>query len=74
MHQVICLESFGKHTDHHTIKKCRDPACWSSYQKLNSKPSVLDTWSALVDDGLHPVMLHMFTSGIDYGIGSLFDD
>ena len=54
-------------------KKCRDPACWSSYQKLDSKPSADNTWSAL-DDGLHKVMLHMFTSGIDYGISSYFDD
>ena len=54
--------------------KCRDPLCWSSYQKLDSKPSVDDTWNALEDEGLHPVMLHMFTSGIDYGIGSYFDD
>ena len=54
-------------------KKCRDPACWSSYQKLDSKPSVSNTWNAL-EVGLHKVMLHMFTSGIGYGISSYFDD
>ena len=55
-------------------KKCRDPACWSSYQKLDSKPSADDTWSALRENGVYPVMLHMFTSGIGYGIASYFDD
>ena len=54
-------------------KKCVDPACWSSYQKLDSNPSVDDTWNALKENGLYPVMLHMFTSGIDYGISSYFD-
>ena len=41
-----------------------DPACWSKKTKLNSKPSVDNTWNKLYDEGLYPVMLHMFTSGI----------
>ena len=54
-------------------ENCWDPACWSRQTKLNSQPSVRDTWSNLNDQGLTPVMLHMFTSGIGYGIAHHFD-
>ena len=54
-------------------KDCWDPACWSSTSKLNAEPSIADTWSNLYNQGLYPVMLHMFTSGIGAGIAHHFD-
>ena len=51
---------------------CWDPACWSKKTKLNSKPSVDNTWNKLYDEGLYPVMLHMFTSGIGSGAAHNF--
>ena len=54
--------------------KCIDFLCLANYPKLDSKPSVDNTWDTLVLNGLFPEMLHMFTSEIDYGIGSNFDD
>ena len=47
--------------------------CWYKYDKLNSKPSVFDTWDNLYNQGLYPVMLHMFTSGIGSGNSHNFD-
>ena len=56
------------------VEKCwNPPVCWSKYTKLDAKPSCLDTWNNLYNQGLYPVMLHMFTSGIGSGIVDNFD-
>ena len=39
---------------------CGDLACWSKKTKLNTKLSVIDTWSNLYNQGLSPVMLHVY--------------
>ena len=52
---------------------CSDYWCWSKHDKLNAEQSVLNTWNNLYNQGLYPVMLHMFTSGIGSGIAHHFD-
>ena len=40
---------------------------WRRYS-LKAKESVLSTWNSLHDEGLHPVMLHMRSDGVEWGV------
>ena len=51
-------------------KVCSNSWCWSKKNRINAKSTVQATWNKLYNEGLQPIMLHVFRGGIDGAVAT----
>ena len=49
----------------HWKSECTDWTCWSRYSRVDARPTVDATWNNLYNEGITPIMLHVFRGNTD---------